>query len=174
MDSVSRIFVRARSWNRAQARRHVQSPAAIALLDGNGLSRVDPDPDGQRQVRIRSALLGTRLLEFQGRPHRLGRRLEDREGLVTPQFEDAPATGLDGVPREVGELLGQRRSRGVTPFPGEAGVAADVRDHEAQRDRARLGSSDSHPRAPFPEGEYRVRRRVGTRRRPDREPRTFG
>ena len=115
---------------RAQAGGHVEGGAAIAALDRHGLAGIEADPDAPREARRRDPGL-----ELHGRAQGLAGRGEDGEGLVTAELDERPVAGLDRLPDEPGEPLGERRRRLVATLVGVAGVAADIGDQE----RAVLG-----------------------------------
>jgi hypothetical protein len=63
------------------------------------------------------------------------RRVADGESFIPAELDDPAAPRFDRVTREVGELLRQQRRGGISTFPREGGVPADVRDDERQKVR---------------------------------------
>ena len=126
----------------AQPRREVQRPSSEPALDGNGLARVEADPDGQEQVGVRDRLGDEALLQIERGADRLARRGEDRERFVAPELDHGSVTALDALARDARELGGQLRGGLVTSFLGEQGVPADVGDQE----RADRGADAIFPR----------------------------
>jgi hypothetical protein len=90
-------------------------------------------------------------LELHCCPDRLPGRLEHTQGLVASQFDDPSAARLDCFASQIGERLGQEGGRGVTAFPGESCVAADIGDKEAEESRVRRSSGINHhgPSMPY-------------------------
>ena len=125
----------ARRGDRTEAGRGVQRPAPEAVSDRHGLPRVQPDPHRERQRRRLRGLLEEPILKVDGRPDRLTRGTEDRQGLVSSELDHRPVAGLDVLADDGGEPGGEHRGRLVPPLLGEHGVAADVGDEE----RADLG-----------------------------------
>ena len=118
------------SGDAAQPRREVERPAAIAALDGDGLAGVQPDPDRERERRLRDGLVDEPALELDRRSDRLPGRVEDHERLVTAELHDGPAAGLDALARDSGELAGERRGGLVAALLREDGVATHIGDQE--------------------------------------------
>ena len=106
-----------RSGARTQSSRHVQGGSSVPLLDGDGLARVDTDPDRQRERGVGLALLRARGLELDGGPNRLRRGLEHGHGLVASQLDHPSAPRLHGVAGQIGEPLGEEGGRGAHLLP---------------------------------------------------------
>ena len=130
-----------RGGARTKTGSHVDRRAAVPALDGNGLSYVDPDPDGKLERGVRSALVGERRLDIDRGSNSLGRGLEDGERLIAPEFEDPPAPRFDRISREVCESLSQYRRCRVAALTRERRIAANISDEERSELR------DRHPRA---------------------------
>ena len=131
---------------RAQTCGHVQRPPAKPVLHGHGLARVDPDPDGQRELWVGRGLLAAGRLQLDGRPDRGHDRVEHRQRFVAAELDDLAAPGLDRFPRELRELRGQASSRLVATFAGERRVSADVADQERANDGAAFRPLPLRPR----------------------------
>ncbi len=114
----------------AESRRQVERPAPVAVVDGDGLSRVQPDPDRERERRVRDGLVDEPPLELDRRPDRLSSGVEDRHDLVPAELQIGPASGLEDLARHRGELAGQHRGGLVAALLREDRVPADVGDQE--------------------------------------------
>ena len=114
----------------AQPRREVQGSPAEPALDLNRLACVQPDPDGEREIRSRQRLLEKPRLQLDRRPDRLTGRTEDREGFVSPQLDHRSVPSLYLLANDIGEPSREPARRFVTALLGEDAVPADVRDKE--------------------------------------------
>ena len=112
---------------RAQPRRQVQHPAAIAVLDRHRLAVVDADPDRQWKIGVRRRLLGARLLELESCANGLRRGLEHGDELVSPQPEDFPSASFDDVIRQVRKRHGEAGSGLVATLSGKRRIARGCR-----------------------------------------------
>ena len=114
----------------AEPRREVQGPAAEPALDRNRLTGVQPDPDGEREIRGGPRRLKEARLQVDRRPDGLTGGTEHRERFVSPQLDHGAVPGLNVLSNDVGEPRRQTCGRFIAPLLGEHGVPANVRDHE--------------------------------------------
>jgi hypothetical protein len=126
----------------AEPCREVQRAAPVPLTERHRLPRIDADPHAERHVRGLVARHGG--LEIDRRTDRFSGGVEDREDLITADFDDGSRTRLDPRGRDRDESLGQRGRRFVAPRVAETRVPAQIRDQERAdhgRGLARSGRS---------------------------------
>jgi hypothetical protein len=114
----------------AQPSREIERATPVPAVDGDSLTRIQPDPDGERKRWLRHGLVHEPALELDRRPDRLPGRVEDREGFVTAELDDHSAPGLDALACHHSEPRGKCRRRLVAALLSEEGVSADVGDQE--------------------------------------------
>ena len=115
---------------RAEPPGDIQRCPAEAPLDGHGLTRVEPYPDGERMRWIGDRLLDEPLLQGNGPADRRARRAEHDQGLVATQLDHPTVVILDQCPDDSGEASREACTILVAPLLREHGVAADVGDQE--------------------------------------------
>jgi hypothetical protein len=128
-DAVGRDHF-ARAGESAKARRHIERRSAEAAVDGDGLARVDADPDVQGYDGIGSTLFLEAHLKFDGRSKGLSGRCEDGERLIAAHFDDRAAAGRDSLASDRSESRDQPRGSFVASLLREPRIAADVSDQE--------------------------------------------
>ena len=134
--TVSLVRISPRRGAAAEPGGQVQGAAAVAALDRDGLARVEPDPDPERQGRCAVRSLPEEPLQLDRGADRLPCRREDAERLVAAQLEQLSALRLDPPARELGEAGGEPRCLLVSLLLRVARVAAYVGDQEGtQRGR---------------------------------------
>ena len=114
----------------AEPGREVQSPAAEPALDRHRLTGVQPDPDGEREIRRGPRCLKQPRLQLHRCPDGLTGGTEHRQGFVSPQLDHRPVPGLDVLTDDAREPRRQPGSRFIAPLLGERCVSADIRDQE--------------------------------------------
>ena len=158
-----------RTRERAEPRRQVQRTAPVAVIDPDGLARIESDPNRERQRRIGDRRPDERRLEVGCCPDRLAGRVEDGEHLVPAELEARSPTGLEGRVSDRREP-GREGGRGlVAAFLRKRGVPANVGNQEDLKGRfagveRRWGSQGPRPRL---RGD---RLRLDSRRAPHRSP----
>ena len=110
--------------------REVQDPTVEPALDGHRLTGVQPDPDGEWEIRGGPRCLEKARLQLDRRPDGLTGGTEHREGFVPSQLDHGPVPSPDVLSDDIGEPRGQSGRRLIAPLKGERGVSADVRDEK--------------------------------------------
>ena len=114
----------------AQTSGQVEGASSVPRLQGDRLSGIEPDPDGEREGRIGDRLLQEPILGVRGCEDRLARRVEGGEGLVSAKLDHRAAVLVDHFPGNVGEARRQLGRGLVASLLREQGVAANVGDQE--------------------------------------------
>ena len=122
--------ISAGSGDGTEACREVQRSAAIPVVHGHRLAGIQPDPDGERQGRVRDGRVDEPPLQLDRRADRLPGRVEHREGLVAAELHHRAVVRLDRIARDRGELPGERRGGFVPMLLREDRVPANVGDQE--------------------------------------------
>src|SRR5213596_1703806 len=128
-DAVGRNHL-ARMSEPAKTRRDVEGRTAKAALNPDRLTRIDPDPNPERQLGIRPGLLLEPHLELDRRTERLARRPKDSERLVSAQFDDRAPARADTLTNDGREPRCQSCSRFVSLLLCEPRKTAYVGDQE--------------------------------------------
>ena len=97
-----------------------RSAPKAAVLQLDGLARLDADSDPEWKVRAGLFLLEAGL-KVDARTDRLARGGEDRERLVSANFDDAAAVCVDLLGHHVGERRGEPRRCFVAVLLGKTG-----------------------------------------------------
>ena len=126
------------------------APPAGGRDDAVG-GRAREGPHGKREIRRRQCLLEKARLQLDRRPDRLTGRMEDREGLISPQLDHRTISSLYLLANDIGEPSCEPSSRFVAALLGEDAVSAYVRDEEGpdllcggrRRDSAFLADADA-------------------------------
>ena len=129
-----------------QAGRQVQRAAAVPVADANRLTRVEPDPDRERELRHRERFLDEPVLEGDRCTNRVARRGEHAQGFVPPQLEEDLLCLLYDLARHVGAPRIELPGSLVAALLREERVPADIGYQERADPRAaRSRSTASGP-----------------------------